>query len=510
MPTPGVLANDTDADGDTLSSILVANVSHGTLTLGANGSISYVPTAGYVGSDSFTYKANDGALDSNTVTVSLTVNSTALGVTDTTVADFGAGTTGGSTYVADTSGGEVILAPTVGAEFGGTSLPGGWSVKPVPWQTGGTATVGGGSLSVDAQMAATTATFGPGHSLDFVATFSGQPFQHVGFVANLDFDSPWAIVSTGSAGSGVLARTSDNPTGVSLGTGLLGSAHRYRIDWTATGFAFSVDGVLVTTLPFATSGPMLVGASDANSGTPLGVDWIRLSPYPASGAFTSRVIDAGGPAAWGTFDATLASPAGTGIAFEVRTGNSPTPDGTWSGFTSLASGADVPGSSRYIQYRATLSSTDSSVTPSLASVAIGYVAATNAAPVAVADAYSTPKNTTLTVAAPGVLGQRHRRRRRHPHLDPRRQRRPTAPSPWAPTARSATSRPRPTSVPTASPTRPTTGPSIRTPSRSRSPSTASTMRRSPSPTATRPPRTRPSPWPPPACSPTTPTPTATP
>ena len=76
VAAPGVLGNDTDADGDTLSSILVANVAHGTLTLGANGSISYVPTANYVGPDSFTYKANDGALDSNTVTVSLTVTPT--------------------------------------------------------------------------------------------------------------------------------------------------------------------------------------------------------------------------------------------------------------------------------------------------------------------------------------------------------------------------------------------------------------------------------------------------
>ena len=74
MAAPGVLGNDTDADGDSLSSILVTNVSHGTLTLGADGSISYVPAANFNGSDSFTYKANDGALDSNTVTVTLTVN----------------------------------------------------------------------------------------------------------------------------------------------------------------------------------------------------------------------------------------------------------------------------------------------------------------------------------------------------------------------------------------------------------------------------------------------------
>ena len=48
--------------------------SHGTLTLNANGSFTYTPTADYHGADSFTYKANDGAADSNVATVSLTIN----------------------------------------------------------------------------------------------------------------------------------------------------------------------------------------------------------------------------------------------------------------------------------------------------------------------------------------------------------------------------------------------------------------------------------------------------
>ena len=71
---PGVLGNDTDVENGTLSAILVSDVAHGTLTLNANGSFTYVPDANYFGPDSFTYKANDGAADSNTVTVSITVN----------------------------------------------------------------------------------------------------------------------------------------------------------------------------------------------------------------------------------------------------------------------------------------------------------------------------------------------------------------------------------------------------------------------------------------------------
>jgi VCBS repeat-containing protein len=70
----GVLANDTDADGDTLTAAVVANVTHGSLTLNANGSFTYTPTANYVGSDSFTYRANDGTTNSNTATVTITVN----------------------------------------------------------------------------------------------------------------------------------------------------------------------------------------------------------------------------------------------------------------------------------------------------------------------------------------------------------------------------------------------------------------------------------------------------
>ena len=70
----GVLGNDSDVDyGATLTAVLVGDVGHGSLTLNPNGSFSYTPAANYNGPDSFTYKANDGALDSNVVTVSLTV-----------------------------------------------------------------------------------------------------------------------------------------------------------------------------------------------------------------------------------------------------------------------------------------------------------------------------------------------------------------------------------------------------------------------------------------------------
>jgi VCBS repeat-containing protein len=73
VPGPGVMANDTDAEGAALSAILVAGPAHGTLTLNADGSFEYAPNEDFNGSDSFTYKANDGELDSNVATVTLNV-----------------------------------------------------------------------------------------------------------------------------------------------------------------------------------------------------------------------------------------------------------------------------------------------------------------------------------------------------------------------------------------------------------------------------------------------------
>ncbi len=74
VTAPGVLGNDTDADGDALHAALVAGPSHGTLNLSADGSFTYNPNSNFNGSDSFTYRANDGTSNSNTATVSITVN----------------------------------------------------------------------------------------------------------------------------------------------------------------------------------------------------------------------------------------------------------------------------------------------------------------------------------------------------------------------------------------------------------------------------------------------------
>jgi hypothetical protein len=68
-----VLDNDTDADGDALTAVLVEAPQHGTLSLNGNGRFVYVPTNGFTGFDTFQYKANDGAAQSEPTTVTLHV-----------------------------------------------------------------------------------------------------------------------------------------------------------------------------------------------------------------------------------------------------------------------------------------------------------------------------------------------------------------------------------------------------------------------------------------------------
>ena len=70
---PGVLGNDKDPDGDTLTVALASAPAHGSVTLNADGSFRYTPDTGGSGSDSFSYTVSDGQGGWNVGTVSLTV-----------------------------------------------------------------------------------------------------------------------------------------------------------------------------------------------------------------------------------------------------------------------------------------------------------------------------------------------------------------------------------------------------------------------------------------------------
>ena len=69
----GITLTASDMDGDTLTFSVVTGPTHGALS-GAAPNLTYTPDANYNGSDSFTFKANDGQLDSNIAAVTLTIS----------------------------------------------------------------------------------------------------------------------------------------------------------------------------------------------------------------------------------------------------------------------------------------------------------------------------------------------------------------------------------------------------------------------------------------------------
>ncbi|WP_374352805.1 Ig-like domain-containing protein, partial [Chitinimonas sp.] len=69
------LRGATDLNGDPLTARIVSQPAHGTLTVNADGSFAYTAALAYNGADSFSYVVNDGTVDSNIATVSITITS---------------------------------------------------------------------------------------------------------------------------------------------------------------------------------------------------------------------------------------------------------------------------------------------------------------------------------------------------------------------------------------------------------------------------------------------------
>jgi Glycosyl hydrolases family 16 len=375
-------APTTDAEGNTLTDLAGYKVYYGpssrnyTAVLDVGNTLS-VSLSGLTAGQTYYFAITAYDRSENESTWSTEVSATPTEVppgtfTDTTMADFSAGTLDANINISQTTNGEVILAPFVGAEFTGTALPAGWTTT--PWSAGGTASVAVGMLTVDGARAGTTALFKRGRSVEFVTTFSGQAYQHVGFGVTFS-QAPWAIFST--SGGGQLyawTKTSSSSMNTALGSSWLGTSHRYRVDWNTNNTVYSIDGTVVAThalTPSKTQRPLISDLTP--TGGAIVVDWLRMTPYAASGTFLSRLFDAGSNVTWGTATWTSDLPNGTSLNISVRRGNTPTPDQTWTAFANLSgSGATIGGSSRYLQYRAQLATTVQGQTPVLLDLTVTY------------------------------------------------------------------------------------------------------------------------------------------
>jgi N,N-dimethylformamidase beta subunit-like protein/uncharacterized protein DUF4082/Big-like domain-containing protein/Calx-beta domain-containing protein/purple acid phosphatase-like protein len=319
-----------------------------------------------------------------------------LTVADKTSADFAAGSQDAGVYLSEMSDGEVILAPALAAEFGGSALPAGWSAT--EWNPGSAVWLASGRVAVDGAFLGLDNLLPPGQSLEFGATFSGDPFEHVGFALTLN-ETLWAMFT--SPGDGTLhARTHDgiNPTDTVVPGNWVGSPHRFRIDWGLSTVSFWIDGNQVASAPAAITSSMRPMLSDFNvGGGALQVDWLRLTPYATTGTFTSRVLDVGASITWTSAAWTAQTPPGTTLTMSARFGNTPVPDAGWTSFVALPVNGGSPGTtSQYVQYQATMSG-NGAVTPVLQDVTF---AAPQPLPiVTITDASAVEGNTGTTNAA---------------------------------------------------------------------------------------------------------------
>src|SRR5439155_12728126 len=179
-----------------------------------------------------------------------------------------------------------------GAEFSGTALPAGWTSTVV--DTGGYSAVANGSIRVDGASVLAPTTYTAGHTLEFVATFSGAPNQNAGFGLTSALIPPFAMFGTKT--DGLFYARSVAP-GQAFETPTAGSwfkaPHRFRIDYKATTVVYWIDGTQVVTHTItypSRSSSMRPAAADGTLGSGvLKVDWMRMSAYATSGIYTSPV-----------------------------------------------------------------------------------------------------------------------------------------------------------------------------------------------------------------------------
>jgi hypothetical protein len=133
----------------------------------------------------------------------------------------------------------------------------------------------------------------------------------------------------------------------------------------------------ITSLCRRKDGSLVLGTGDP------GRLYVLSDRFKARGTLISDVLDAKLVSKWGALRWRGEAPTSTSIGVAVRSGNVAEPDGTWSDWSADESdGAEATikaPAARYLQYRVTLRTEDSTVTPVLRSLTLRY-ATTNQAP----------------------------------------------------------------------------------------------------------------------------------
>ncbi|TET12955.1 MAG: tandem-95 repeat protein, partial [Dehalococcoidia bacterium] len=323
---PGVLGNDTDVDGDTLTAVLDTGVSDGTLTLNADGSFTYDPDADFHGSDSFTYHANDGTDDSNTATVTIIVTP----MNDAPVAADDSATTNENTPVnidvlfndSDPDGDPMMVTAVSDPPHGSTVINLDYTVNytpdlnyngadsftytvsdgtdtdtgtvsitvnpaPAPVVYGGPVSAPPVLLSIEVTPGEATIAEGEARQFRAVASYSG------GTTRNVTAEATW-----GSSDNNVATVDAGLATGVAEGT---------------TGITATLDGVTSNEAALSVTAPAVVSVEVAPESGTIGVgDTVQ---FTATATYSDgTTVDITGQATWNSSDPDVATINAEGLA----------------------------------------------------------------------------------------------------------------------------------------------------------------------------------------------------
>ncbi len=292
---PGVLANDSDPQGDTLTANLLANPANGVVSLGSDGSFTYTPNSGFFGADAFVYQAYNGYLTSQPTFVVINVYPPGLTWDGTASGHWSDAhwVGGGPAYPNATVNATVDTASVVQVtssqaaqalavtDSGTVAVAAGGSLA----VTGDSSVTGGALLSVDPNGSFST---GGTLTLDTGGSVSGGPVTAAAYqlndgTASASLSGPGSLIKdTGGTvtlsgansyaggtvvdnGTLIVANAGGLPAGSSLtvgaGAGMLFAASQATSSSTPAGVATPAANVVAA---FATSPPIIEASTSAN------------------------------------------------------------------------------------------------------------------------------------------------------------------------------------------------------------------------------------------------------
>jgi hypothetical protein len=240
------------------------------------------------------------------------------------------------------------------------------SSSPIPSET-----YSNGSLTTVNKHGLSPVGVGPNTSADVVATLPTGIVTQVGLSRGVVSSGTSWIGFYGNSGTSLNAVVRLGSTYIlnqPLPNGIRGTEHHFRIEWYPTTVVLSIPSIPGFT-------PIVVNAQLKDVMTPMvrsnTIDSFYVRSHAGSenhsGNFTSRVFDAGSLQDWTNLTWQENVTANTDVQMQVRTGNTATPDGTWSGWQQVNNSGDALSlpKGQYAQYKVGMTSTSTFERPSV-------------------------------------------------------------------------------------------------------------------------------------------------